>query len=137
MQTATPLGAVLRRDGAIIIVALLVVSALAWAYVVYLAWDMRQGMSSAAMAMAASPARAWGAVDFALMYLMWAGMMVAMMAPSTTARAQRGQNWLNNGQTRTFFGSTQPDNTFLGALKPLGMGRHPARGLPSSPFPPG
>ena len=84
MRSATPLEAVLRRDRAIIIAGLVAVSALAWAYLGYLSWDMRQSMSAGTMAMAASPVRPWGAVDFALMYLMWAVMMVAMMAASTT-----------------------------------------------------
>ena len=84
MQTATGRQSFLRRDWAIIVAALLVVSALAWAYMGYLAWDMRQNMGPGTMAMAASTVRPWGVVDFALMYLMWAVMMVAMMAPSTT-----------------------------------------------------
>ena len=82
MQTATPLKAALKRDWAIIVAALVVVAALAWAYLGYLSWDMQRSMGAGSMVMAASPVRPWGAVDFSLMYVMWAVMMVAMMVPS-------------------------------------------------------
>ncbi len=40
MQNLTPLEAVLRRDRAIVLAGLLGIAALAWAYMLYLAWDM-------------------------------------------------------------------------------------------------
>jgi predicted metal-binding membrane protein len=67
--------------------SLLGVSALAWAYLVHMALAM-PGME-AMPEMDAMPGmdallrvRAWGALDFALMFLMWAVMMVGMMVPS-------------------------------------------------------
>ena len=72
----------LRRDRAVVIAAILVIAAIAWAYTVYLSetgMDMEGGMS---MGMAMVDMRSWGAADFGLMFIMWAVMMVAMMAPS-------------------------------------------------------
>ncbi len=53
--------------------------ALAWAYLFLLAGDMGDGSRMGAAAMAAM--KPWRPVDFALMFLMWAVMMVAMMVP--------------------------------------------------------
>ena len=72
----------LRRDRAVVIAAIIIIAAIAWAYTVYLAeigMDMDDGMS---MGMAMADMRSWGAADFGLMFIMWAVMMVAMMAPS-------------------------------------------------------
>ena len=65
----------LRRDRGIVLVGLVVITLLAWAYVVYLARDMKTGMAMPLM-------QSWGTVDFALMSVMWAVMMTAMMAPT-------------------------------------------------------
>ena len=54
--------------------------ALAWGYIVYVAQSNTDiGMS---MGVAAGNMRSWSGVDFALMFIMWAVMMVAMMVPS-------------------------------------------------------
>jgi len=86
MQAATPLEAALRRDRAIVLAGIVGVTALAWAYMFYLAWDMQRTMSAGSMQMgmemAMSQVRAWGAVDFLLMFVMWAVMMIAMMVPT-------------------------------------------------------
>ncbi len=81
-QTAAPatpsgLERALRRDRAAVIAAILIIAAIAWAYLVYLAemGDMGMGMAMADM-------RSWSAADFGLMFVMWAVMMAAMMAPS-------------------------------------------------------
>ncbi len=82
---ATPLEAVLKRDRYIVIAGILLVAAIAWAYTVYVARSgggMAMGMPMGGMAMA--DMRPWGAADFLLMFLMWAVMMVAMMAPTAT-----------------------------------------------------
>ena len=74
----------LRRDRAIVIAAILVIAAIAWAYTVYLAetgMGMGDGMGMG-MSMAMADMRSWSAADFGLMFVMWAVMMVAMMAPS-------------------------------------------------------
>ncbi len=57
-------------------------TALAWAYIVYLAWGVRSMGTGMAVEMAMPQMQSWGAVDFALMFVMWAVMMVAMMLPS-------------------------------------------------------
>jgi predicted metal-binding membrane protein len=59
--------------------ALAALLAASWAYLLYEDWAMRH-MDSVAMAMPG--AGAWSAADFALVFAMWAIMMVAMMLPS-------------------------------------------------------
>jgi predicted metal-binding membrane protein len=93
-MTDAPLELVLRRDRAVVLAALGVLAALAWAYVVWLAAAMDgdhmamtdmsgMGMSGMDMAEMAGPSlRAWGAPEFAFMFVMWAVMMVGMMLPS-------------------------------------------------------
>jgi predicted metal-binding membrane protein len=84
------LEAVLRRDRLIVASALGVIAALAWAYVIWLAADMDMGgmdmsgyrMVPAGMGMMAPAATPWSAVEFAFVFVMWAVMMVGMMAPS-------------------------------------------------------
>ena len=80
MQSTTPLEVVLKRDRLVIWGAIFLVSAIAWGYIVYVAQtNADMGMS---MSVAAGNVRSWTGVDFALMYVMWAVMMVAMMVPS-------------------------------------------------------
>jgi predicted metal-binding membrane protein len=84
------LEAVLRRDRLIVASALGVIAALAWTYVLWLAADMDMGgmdmsgfrMVPAGMGVMAPAAAPWSAVEFALVFVMWAVMMVGMMAPS-------------------------------------------------------
>ena len=72
----------LRRDRFIVIGAVLVIAAIAWAYTVYVA-ETRMGMGDGmGMGMAMADMRSWSAANFGLMFVMWAVMMVAMMAPS-------------------------------------------------------
>lgn len=97
MADGTTLEALLRRDRLIVASALGVIAALAWAYVLWLAADMNMnGMSMspegpwasgfrmvpAGVGMMAPAAAPWSAVEFALVFVMWAVMMVGMMAPS-------------------------------------------------------
>ena len=82
------LESVLKRDKYVIAAALLALTLLAWAYLVYLARGMT-GMDVAAvegMSGMAGPgmAASMGPVDLLLLFLMWAVMMVGMMAPSAT-----------------------------------------------------
>ena len=56
------------------------ISALAWVYLIYLAWQME----AMGMEMAMPRMEAWGALDLLLMFVMWAVMMVGMMAPSAS-----------------------------------------------------
>jgi predicted metal-binding membrane protein len=83
------LESILKRDRAFILTGLVGITALAWGYIVYLAGRMSQampmamdnpGMAHAPMAM--PQMNMWTAVDFWLTFVMWAVMMVAMMAPS-------------------------------------------------------
>jgi predicted metal-binding membrane protein len=84
------LEAVLRRDRLIVASALGVIAALAWAYVLWLTADMNMGgenmggfrMVPAGMGIMVPAASAWSAVEFAFVFVMWAVMMVGMMAPS-------------------------------------------------------
>ena len=80
---------VLRRDRAIVVAAILIIAAIAWAYTVYLSQTgmdmggMQMGTDSGmGSGMAMADMRSWSAADFGLMYAMWAVMMLAMMAPS-------------------------------------------------------
>ncbi len=102
---------VLRKDRVIIVAAILIIAAIAWAYTVYLSetgmgmgsmqmasesdagtgmamGEMQEesdgSMGSSGMGMAMANMRSWSAADFGLMFVMWAVMMVAMMAPSAT-----------------------------------------------------
>lgn len=82
--------AVLRRDRLVVACALSVIAALAWAYVIWLAADMdMRGMNMsgfrmipAGMGIMAPAAAPWSTVEFALVFVMWAVMMIGMMAPS-------------------------------------------------------
>jgi predicted metal-binding membrane protein len=89
-MTASTLESVLRRDRLIIASALGVIAALAWVYVLWLAADMDMGGTSMSgfrmvpggMGMMAPATAPWSAVEFAVVFVMWAVMMVGMMAPS-------------------------------------------------------
>jgi predicted metal-binding membrane protein len=84
------LESVLRRDRLIVAIALGVIAALAWAYVLWLAADMDMGgmnmsgfrMVPAGMGIMAPAAAPWSAIEFAFVFVMWAVMMIGMMAPS-------------------------------------------------------
>ena len=78
---------VLRRDRAIVAAAIIIIAAISWVYTVYLSetsmsMSGMQGASDGVMDMGRADMRSWRAADFGLMYVMWAVMMVAMMAPS-------------------------------------------------------
>jgi len=70
--------AVLQRDRLVVLAALLILAALAWAYVLWLAHDMAMPMGP----MMAPAAHAWSIADFGFTFAMWAVMMVGMMTPS-------------------------------------------------------
>ena len=88
--TEGTLEAVLRRDRLIVASALGVIAVLAWAYVLWLAADMDMGgmnmsgfrMVPAGMGLMAPAAAPWSVVELALVFVMWAVMMVGMMMPS-------------------------------------------------------
>ena len=89
-MNASALEAILRRDRAIIIVTLGVLTALAWFDLIWLANDMAMdGMEmigyrmipagQALMMPASSP---WQPIEFAFVFAMWVVMMIGMMTPS-------------------------------------------------------
>src|ERR1700749_2567386 len=89
-MTDSALEAVLRRDRLLIAGALGAIAALAWRYVLWLAADMDMGgmdmtgfrMIPAGLGLMAPANGPWGGIEFALVFVMWAVMMVGMMAPS-------------------------------------------------------
>lgn len=87
---AGSLEAILRRDRAVVVVALAGTVVTSWAYILagagtgMPALDMT-GLPTAAGAMAAMQPAAWTARYAALMLVMWWLMMVAMMLPSSAA----------------------------------------------------
>jgi predicted metal-binding membrane protein len=74
----------------LIVGALVVIIALAWGYVLWLAADMDMGgmdmtgfrMIPAGIGIMAPASAPWGAIEFAFVFVMWAVMMIGMMAPS-------------------------------------------------------
>jgi len=81
MAQASTLEAVLRRDRLIVLAGLVGIAGLAWLYLVVMATGMDMSMPMVE-AMAMPQIRPWSAVDFVLMFLMWAIMMIGMMLPS-------------------------------------------------------
>ena len=76
MPSDTVIEALLKRDRVLVCGGIAAITALAWAYMVTLAWDMQR------MDMAMAQMHAWGLVDLLLLFVMWSVMMVAMMTPS-------------------------------------------------------
>jgi len=67
-----------------ILILLIAIALSAWGFLIYQQWQMTtQPMS--AMWMPPDSARQWQISDFAVVYIMWAVMMVAMMLPSALA----------------------------------------------------
>src|SRR5450631_1070685 len=81
---------VLRRDRAVILAALIVITGLAWAYVLWLANDMAMGgmdmtgfrMIPAGMGLMMPASAPWRPIEFLFMFMMWVVMMIGMMTPS-------------------------------------------------------
>jgi predicted metal-binding membrane protein len=91
-MSASVLEAILRRDRAIIIAALGLLTIFAWADVIWLSHDMAMnGMDMTGYRMIPAgqslmmPASApWQPVEFAYVFVMWVVMMIGMMIPSAT-----------------------------------------------------
>ena len=89
-MTDGALETVLRRDRLVVAGALAAIAALAWGYVLWLAADMDMGgmdmtafrMIPAGIGIMAPTNAPWKAIEFAFVFVMWAVMMVGMMAPS-------------------------------------------------------
>ncbi len=80
MQTSQRIEALVKRDRWIVIAGVVAVVVIAWAYTIYVA-QSNSGMDMS-MSMDSGNVRDWTGVDFSLMFVMWAVMMVAMMVPS-------------------------------------------------------
>ncbi len=84
------LEAVLRHDRAIIVAALGVLTALAWADLVWLADDMSMGgmdmtgfrMIPAGQGLMMPASEPWKPIEFGYVFAMWVAMMIGMMTPS-------------------------------------------------------
>src|SRR5688572_32790101 len=113
-MTAMDRTAARRRDRAIVVIAILVMTVLAWAYILWFAAQMGMvegaaaGTAEGAMVPAHVPGgsgtmsgmdmgsgvgaavqpafRPWGVADFAFMFTMWAVMMAGMMTPRSEER---------------------------------------------------
>ena len=70
-----------RSLGAPARLGLVLVAAVSWVYLVYMAWGMAD-MDEPAAQLFMPAMMHWGAADLALVFLMWAIMMAAMMLPS-------------------------------------------------------
>jgi predicted metal-binding membrane protein len=80
---STILADILKRDRAIVVSGLAGVVTLSWVYLFCMDWGMRH--MDVGMDMLIMPAmQHWSAWDLALVFLMWAIMMVAMMVPTAS-----------------------------------------------------
>jgi predicted metal-binding membrane protein len=84
------LEAVLRRDRAVVVIALAIVTALAWADLVWLANDMWMGgmdmtgfrMIPVGRGWMMPVSAPWQSIEFGAVFVMWVVMMIGMMTPS-------------------------------------------------------
>jgi predicted metal-binding membrane protein len=82
--------AVLRRDRVVIVLAVALLTALAWGYLFWLSADMDMGgidmtglrMIPSGMGLMMPTDMPWRAMEFAFVFAMWTVMMVGMMTPS-------------------------------------------------------
>jgi len=94
-MTNAALENVLRRDRWVVAASLFVMTALAWAYILWLSVDMSSATDMAGMdmsgmsmepgemaAMMGPSLKPWTVADFGFTFAMWAVMMVGMMTPS-------------------------------------------------------
>src|SRR6266478_8503482 len=87
-MTDAAMETVLRRDRLIVAAALALMTGLAWAYVWWLAADMDMGgmdmagfrMIPAGMGLMMPATAPWTTTEFAFVFVMWAVMMIGMMA---------------------------------------------------------
>jgi predicted metal-binding membrane protein len=89
-MSGSVLEAVLRRDRAIIIAALSLLTILAWADLIWLANDMAMGgmdmtgfrMIPAGQSLMMPANEPWKPIEFGYVFVMWVVMMIGMMTPS-------------------------------------------------------
>ena len=80
VNSSTTLERLLKRDRAIVVSGIILVSVLAWFYLFSLAHDMQSMRMDVALDQPLM--KPWGLVEFSLTFVMWAVMMVGMMLPS-------------------------------------------------------
>jgi predicted metal-binding membrane protein len=109
-MTDTVLEGVLRRDRLIFIVALSLLTVLAWAYLVWLANDMSMdGMDMSGFRMIPAgrglmmpTSEPWKPIEFGYVFAMWVVMMIGMMTPSAAPMiliyARVGRQAASSGQ---------------------------------------
>jgi predicted metal-binding membrane protein len=109
-MTTSALEDVLRRDRLIFIVALSLLTALAWAYLVWLANDMSMDgmdmtgfrMIPAGRGLMMPTSEPWKLIEFGYVFAMWVVMMIGMMTPSATPMiliyARVGRQVASSGQ---------------------------------------
>lgn len=87
-MTGEGLELILRRDRAFVASALVLIAAIAWVYIIWLAAGMDTTDSADSLVgkgmpgMMAPELSPWGLADVLFMFAMWAAMMVGMMTPS-------------------------------------------------------
>ena len=86
MASTLTLESVLKRDRLFVVSAVGVAVLASWIYLIYLANQMSSiaDMPGDTMAGAVLRLKPWTALDFVLIFVMWAVMMVGMMVPSAT-----------------------------------------------------
>ncbi|MDH3690022.1 MAG: DUF2182 domain-containing protein [Gammaproteobacteria bacterium] len=72
----------LKRDRVIVLVSLVVITGLAWLYLVDMAADMSNMPMTMDNAVSMAQVKSWSMLDFVLLLLMWSVMMIGMMVPS-------------------------------------------------------
>ena len=101
LSSSSPVAALSRRQRLLIPASIVLITLLAWAYLVHLDRQMSADMAHDKMmaAMGMNMDMPWGAADVFFTFSMWAVMMVGMMAPSASpmlllfaaTRAGRGE----------------------------------------------
>jgi len=78
-QRTPTLEAIVQRDRLVVLLGLIGISAIAWAYTISMSSDPGHGAHAHILA----EPRAWTGTDFAMTFGMWTVMMMAMMLPTT------------------------------------------------------
>ena len=137
------LEAVLRRDRIIVVAALAVLTALAWADLIWLADDMAMGgmdmtgfrMIPAGRGLMMPAGAPWKPIEFGYMFAMWIVMMIGMMTPSVAPMiliyARVGRQAAQQGKPFAAAAGSLPDISSPGrhslCLPPRRNGRSSAR----------
>jgi predicted metal-binding membrane protein len=82
-MTSMSMEALVQRDRRVILFGVVSITVIAWLYLVFMTMNM-DVKPSMVDAMARPRASSWSPIDFALMFVMWAVMMVGMMLPTAS-----------------------------------------------------